>query len=87
MRALYSTVTSKGQITLPSSQRRTLGLTADLADVRARAQAEMRAAGTWGAAVSASDGWRAAAAEKLPPTTTSRDTGLTPRRPPARRLA
>jgi len=81
---VYSTITSKGQITLPSSLRRKLGLNAglrvgmrevdgrividppqDLDAVRARAQAEMRAAGTWGAPVSPSDGWRAAAATTL----------------------
>jgi len=81
---MYSTITSKGQITLPARLRHKLGLETgrrvamrevdgrividppqDMDAIRARAQAEMRAAGTWGSVVNAADGWRIAATRKL----------------------
>jgi len=84
MSLLYSTITEKGQVTLPAVLRRKLGFEPGLkvamrqdgdtivvgpvqsmAALRAQAESEMRAAGTWGTVVIAESGWAVAAADKL----------------------
>jgi len=84
MTASYSTITIKGQITLPANLRRKYNLAPglkvtmrevdggimidpprDMAAVRARARAEMQAAGTLNTVIGAGEGWRNAASTKI----------------------
>jgi AbrB family looped-hinge helix DNA binding protein len=81
---MYSTITSKGQVTLPAPLRHRLGFRPglrvamrevdgtividqpdDIAAIRARAEAEMRAAGTWGQDIDPDLGWAEAATDRL----------------------
>jgi AbrB family looped-hinge helix DNA binding protein len=83
MTTVYSTMSAKGQVTLPAAWRRRFGflpgqkvaITASdqgvtieappsLPEVRQRIEAEMRAQGTWGTALTPSDAWPDDAAQR-----------------------